>query len=271
MRPSRVARWVRVRWWSVLIGTGVAALLWLAFDAVRPRADWLELKASQRLVGGQRARFEVRLNSRIKESTLSLDLHWRTRQRVNRRVLVAGPSRRIESSERDYVFEFDLPANRDLGAVIAVVYVGPSGRWTERSRVAFSDPLEVALPDIASVEEATIETTTELRRIPVFAPEPSNLPPLERSPAMRYLAVALLLLAAAGLAWRPWCAGRRDQLPPGIPGGGETNRGTQGGTMNPIGQVGIDLPPSSRTRDFGGQAERADPGRRRSAERSPYR
>lgn len=196
MRRSPPALWVR----SLGIGFLGIALAWWMLDATRSRSQWLELSVSRPLVAGQAARFAVRLGPDLREGVVTLDLHWRTRQRVDRKVLATGRPSVIESTGsehgRRHEFDFTLPADPDLGAVVAVIYVGPSGRWTERSRAAFSEPLDVAPPGSAQAK------VSELVPTPVYAPAPGTLPSLEKSPWARYVGAGILLLAAVGGLWQ---------------------------------------------------------------------
>lgn len=176
-----------------------AGLTWWALDATRSRASWVELRVSQPLVASQSSRFAVRLEPHLTNGYLALDLHWRTRQRENRRVLVAGRPQPIDGSVREYVFDFRLPSNPDLGAITAVLYAGPTANWLDRRFIAFSDPLDVH-PQGSSMPSP--ETESILKRVSVFVPEDSSLPPLETSLLHRHLSAVMLLGAALGLLWK---------------------------------------------------------------------
>ncbi|MBL9139064.1 MAG: hypothetical protein JNK85_24565 [Verrucomicrobiales bacterium] len=214
--PFSEARWFRSRWLRAGLAAVAAGLAWWVLDSTRSRASWLELRVSQPLVAGQSARFVVSLAPGIREGSLVLDLHWRTRKREYRRTLAAGRAYTIDGSVPEYVFDFVLPSNPDLGAVNAVVYVGPSPHWLQRTRSALSDPLEVKAAD-SSVRSGNGDWV--LKRIPVFLPDRSELPPLESSRTWRATVAGLLLLAAGGLAWKQRrIAGAIARDPPSGPG-----------------------------------------------------
>src|SRR2546421_3235922 len=140
MKPTRPSPY-----WSLRICLAGSVLL-VAWAVTRPQppSDWLKVEADRYAL--RNYRFHVRVDvapANLVSRFLVVDLHWTTHHHEPRGFLTGSTTHRIVAEGGSYVFPFSIPDRDELGYVFGVIYVGPSDRWEERERSAFTDPVAV--------------------------------------------------------------------------------------------------------------------------------
>lgn len=127
----------------------LAAILVLAFaatylvlDRTEHRPGWLTVEMPAYAVAGRPLEARVALKGPPKGAWVAATLHRAgDDRRLKERIAAAGPAR--EAAQGVHVFRFEVPALDGLRFVSAVVYLGPDGRWTERTAAAHTKLIPV--------------------------------------------------------------------------------------------------------------------------------
>jgi hypothetical protein len=186
----------------------LGASTWLVLSPPKPQADWLRVEAPARAVPGETITVRVTLTEPYPGLHLETDLHGWTRRKQPLRAISHTDSHRLDGSLRVLDFQLRVPVLPDLATVRAIVYLSPTGRWSDQVHAITSDPIPVeAAPHPASPRE--------LQPLPVYEQRSDPEIPRIESAALRHLIIALWLVVALGLGWR-WRRARRSQ--PASPG-----------------------------------------------------
>ncbi len=153
MRTARYAR-------CTIVLAFLTAALWLALDALRPKADWVRLECATQAIPGRPFPVRVHLAQPVPGGSLGIDLH--SHDPLRRASTVIGVSRTsLQPHQSSYSLEIPFRTGVTTKAVRAVLYLTPSGAWKDRSRSALSDDIPVlsqstgeakALPTLAFVD-----------------------------------------------------------------------------------------------------------------------
>ncbi len=96
-------------------------------------------------------------------------------------------------------FRVSIPEQQDLGFVQAIVFLSPTGRWADRTRVAFSELIPVEAARLGGGEGKWPD-----RILKAYAPEPVASPKVRQSTAVQTATVLLFLGSALLVRGRPW-------------------------------------------------------------------
>jgi hypothetical protein len=172
----------------------LAAITWGWLTRAQPQADWLQVEAPARVAPGERITFRVTPVGIDEGLRINVDLHGTTQRQHPLRLLSHGRPQQVGPPGKPLDFLLSVPTRPDLATVHAIIYVSPSGGWTDRTRLAHSDPIPVR-PGPAAGNEAT--------PLPVHEQIPDPAIPRVELTGVRYLIASLWILVAAGLTLRP--------------------------------------------------------------------
>lgn len=180
----------------LLLGVGLGLWYWL--ERVGPKAGWLVLEgpARARVDEEYPLRIRLQLPPNAPSEILRVNLHWCTRSYEPRRFLADGGSRPIDAPTMDTEFRIRVPDRPDLGFIRVIVYTSPSGRWADRTRMAYTHEIPVERGTGAPADPT-------VRRHEVHREDFSPEIRPERSVAMRRLTAVMMLAAAVagGAGW----------------------------------------------------------------------
>ncbi len=183
------------RFHQVLLAAGlllVAAGTWWLLTHPKPQADWLRVEAPVRMAPGETVTLKVTPIGMEAGLLLNLDLHGTTTRHRPLRVVGSGRPQRIALGQT-LEFRITLSTRPDLAEAHAIIYVSPTGGWTNRVRVAKSEPIPV---------KAASSSDRELRPLHVHDHTPDPEIPRVELPGLRGLLVMLWLIVAGVLVAR---------------------------------------------------------------------
>lgn len=181
---------------QVLIATGLAlvgGLTWLVITWPKPSADWLQVQAPVPIAPGGTAVFRVTTTGLAPELQLIVDLHGLGPRHQSLGVVSAGGSQGVGPEGQIHEYRLRIPVRPDLATVHAIVFVGPTGRWADRLRVAKSEPISIQVAG---------STEGELRRLRTHEHSPDPETPRVERYGLRWLLVVLWFVVAGVLASR---------------------------------------------------------------------
>ena len=185
-----------------LVLAGTAFPVWRGLSIRPPEAAWLTVSGPGVAVPGQGFQIEVRLSPGLDSSQLVVDLHGSTWTRDSRGFLVGSKPLPIGPDPGPRVLTLIIPERDDLGYVIPIIFLSPTGAWRDRSHVARTEPIPVRKqpPSASGAEE---------RRSMLAAFEDRSDPAVQPSP-LRSVEIVLgmiWLAAAAAAGGRGWSRG----------------------------------------------------------------
>lgn len=172
----------------------LAALTWGWLTRAKPAAEWLLAEGPGRVTPGGKIIIRVTPVGVDEHLQLNVDLHGTTQRQHPLRLLSHGRPQRVGAPRQTLDFQLSVPTRPDLASVHAIIYVSPSGGWTDRTRVAHSDPIPV---------KAGTAIGEDLKAIAVHEQIPDPAIPRVELTGVRYLIASLWLLVATGLVLRP--------------------------------------------------------------------
>ena len=193
---------------QVLFAAGlllVAAGTWWWITGPKPPADWLRVEAPSRIAPGETVTLRITPIGLAGNLLLNADLHGTADRHRPLRVVGHGRSQRIGTAGQTLEFRITVSARPDLAEAHAIVYVSPTGGWTDRVRVAKSDPIPV---------KAAGTSDGRLRPLRTHEHTPDPEIPRVELYGLRWLIVMLWLIVAGVLAAR-----LRNSAPGGKRGG----------------------------------------------------
>lgn len=189
--------------WRAGLSLGVLLLVaGCGLLATEPPASWLLVEAPAHAIAGQTVPVRVTLTVPAEDTRLAVDLHWTTSRGEPRGFLSSSTPRWVHRHARMYTFEVPVPPQAELGAVTAVLYLSPSGRWEDRTAVAVTAriPVRKSGPPVPAEPISAYEQTGEVPR------------PADPSPALRYVIAGLWLLGGLGLRRERAAGAETDRL-----------------------------------------------------------
>jgi hypothetical protein len=182
----------------VLAGTAFGVWRWLSIRP--PEAAWLRVSGSSGAVSGQGFQIEVRVSPGLDSSQLVVDLHGSTRTRESLGFLVGSKPVRVGPDTMPRVFTLRIPEREDLGHVIPIIFLSPTGRWRDRSHAARIDPIPVRPQRLPRIEQSNAPWAAyDDRPDPGIQPSPSR--------PVGILLGMVWLAAGAGAFRGGWIAG----------------------------------------------------------------
>jgi hypothetical protein len=163
-----------------------------------PLADWCTITYPAEVVVNQDMKVRVQYSGIQEETSLVVDLHWNKKsgERVGY-LTTAGYSPRI-SGEGICDFTLEVADREDIGFVIIVIYLTPTGRWKDTEKAAHSKPIPVvASAGVAGVSKRHGEKTVRPGIITLGAPSGSYVIPekKDRSRTVLILYVTAVMLS----------------------------------------------------------------------------
>ncbi len=171
----------------------VAAGTWWALTRPKPPADWLRVEAPARIAAGETVTLRVTPLGLESGLFLSLDLHGMSDRHRPLRTVGQGRSQRIHANGETLEFRITVSTRRDLAEVHAIIYVSPNGRWTDRIRVAKSEPIPI---------KASAASDERLRPLHTHEHTPDPEIPRVELYTLRWLLVMLWFVIAGVLVAR---------------------------------------------------------------------
>jgi hypothetical protein len=181
---------------QVLFAAGLVFLgiiTWLLLTRPKPSATWLRVEAPVSISQGDPATIRVTLIGVEGNPQLNVDFHGTAQRNRPLRVVAAGQPQPVESSGGGLDFRLTVPARPDLTSVHAIIYLSPTGGWSDRIRVAKSDPIPV---------ETGPSTDRSLHPLPSHDHTSDPVIPRLETTGLRYLIAGLWLAGGSVLALR---------------------------------------------------------------------
>lgn len=181
---------------QVLFAAGlllVAAGTWWLLTRTKPPADWLRVEAPSQIAPGETVTLRITPVGLDENLLLNADLHGTTNRHRSLRVVGHGRPQRVGPSGQVLDFRLTVSARTDLASVHAIIYVSPTGGWSDRVRIGKSEPVSV---------KAGATTNRELRLIHVHEHTPDPVTPRVELPGMRWLLILLWFVVVGVLVVR---------------------------------------------------------------------
>ena len=183
--------------WAGLIGLTIAA--WFALEGLRPVSTWTTLEAPAELDPDRPFPANVEFTPPLPLGRFSVDLHA-PGDPDGRTTVVAVFQQELVPGQHRYHVEIPLRVAVTSEFVRAVVYLGPTGRWQDRTRAAISEDIPVTRP----AASATSRSKTTVRHRMADQGGPSTIPRVRFLPAR---AATSMVWCIAG--WLALTRGRR--------------------------------------------------------------
>lgn len=163
---------------------------WLSLHRAR-ESRWLQVEAPRHAVPERSLPLRVTLHSPPRDGWLIVDLHGLSARREPLGFLVHAGSQRTDREIWTYEFDTPVVAKAELGYVLAIVYLSPSGHWQDRIATAATEPIPIRRSGEAG----------ELQPVPTYDPQPWIVPEQDPSLALR-ASIGVLWLLSGILVWR---------------------------------------------------------------------
>lgn len=155
---------LRMTW---MVSGLVFAMAWLLVGLVRePRAEWCEVTYPSWIENGQHMPITVQYTDIQEDITLSVGLHWYTKNKKRQGHLRSAAPHRLEGVSGVYTFNIPIEDRVGLAFVSIVLYLSHTGQWADRIQAAHSD----LIPVRNRVRSARLKTA-----IPYIIPNPSHI------------------------------------------------------------------------------------------------
>lgn len=169
----------------------LGAVSWWILTLPRPQSRWLTVEAPASVAPGETITLRISVSAPDPNLHLIADLHgWSRRNHPLRAVSHAKPQR-LSATFQSADFSLPVPALPDLAVVRAIIYLSPTGNWSDHVRVATS--AEIPVKSVAGPPAPGLEPL----RMHELVPDPV-IPRLE-SVFLRRLIVGLWLIVAIAL------------------------------------------------------------------------
>lgn len=187
----------------------VAAGTWWLLTRPKPQAEWLRVEAPSQIAPGETVTLRITPLGLDENLLLNADLHGTTNRQRPLRVVGHGRPQRAGPPGQSFNFLLPVSARTDLASVHAIIYVSPTGSWSDRVRIAKSEPIPI---------KAGAASNRELRLIRTHEHTPDPEIPRVELPGVRWLLVMLWFVVTGVLVARlknsPDAAWRRRALAP---------------------------------------------------------
>jgi hypothetical protein len=170
---------------QVLFAAGLllmAAGTWWALTRAKPSADWLQVESPSQIAPGETITLRVTPIGLDENLLINADLHGTTDRHRPLRVVGHGRPQRISRTGQSLELRITVSARPDLAEAHAIIYVSPTGSWSDRVRVAKSEPIPI---------KAGAATDRELHPLRTHEHTPDPEIPRVELPGARWLLVML--------------------------------------------------------------------------------
>ncbi|MCJ7485573.1 MAG: hypothetical protein MUQ25_05330, partial [Candidatus Aminicenantes bacterium] len=140
----------------------VFAATWALLDRTEHRPGWLTVEAPAAAVVGQPLEIRVKLDKSVEATEISCTLHRAGTDRKIRGYLASsGPAREAGGGET-CSFIFEVPEREDMAFASAIIFLSPTGEWSDGTR-AVSTKLMPVKRDGAAKENRGLKKTRVYR------------------------------------------------------------------------------------------------------------
>lgn len=174
---------------GIILFLAMTVAVWWALNYLEPRADWLRVESVRVATTNAPLPLRIKLSPSVQSGYLCADLHWATRRHSPQGFLAAGGIKLVPRPDGVFDFSVPVPARPGMRFVMGVIYLSPTGNWSDRTRAAITRVIPVntnGIPVLPSVLEPL--PVKPLNESPVVRPPPSAFP--------RILTALIFLLAA---------------------------------------------------------------------------
>lgn len=196
----------------------VFAATWSVLDRTEHRPRWAVVEAPRSAAVGEAFEVRVTLDRSVEATMMDCTLHRANAERRGWGYLASSGPARPAAGGGAYAFEFVVPDKADTAFVFALVFLSPTGEWSDGTRAVSTALIPVGPPG-GGPERRTLRKVA-IRHYPTAArasaARQAPARPAGRPSPWAHPALAALLLAAAVFALR--AAGKRPAGAAGTPG-----------------------------------------------------
>ena len=180
----------------------VAAAVWIILDRTEDRPGWLTAETPGTAVVGRPFEVRVTLNKSIEPSQIDCTLHRANAEKKDWGYLASSGPARTAAGGATYAFVFTVPEHAETAFAFALVFLSPSGEWTQATRAVTTEYVPVLRDGAAGISPAPrrtrvfqYPTPAEAERTKARGVRPRGQPSVWVHPVL-----GALLLAAAALS-----------------------------------------------------------------------
>lgn len=175
---------------AIVLGLVVGAV-WFGLGRLDHQVDWVSVMAPTNARVGEPLVLRVQVQRLTAPTYLCVDLHWTTNHHTTQGFLATSPPQWITTPGQALEFELSVPARPGLRFVNGIIFLSPTGTWSDHSMVANTDliPVTEAMP------------AREFRPISLFSSSITNGYSVAPTAAWPRILLGLLWFAAAVMAW----------------------------------------------------------------------
>ncbi len=177
---------------AIVLGLVVGAV-WFGLGRLDHQVDWVSVTAPTRARVGEPLVLRVQVQRLTAPTYLCVDLHWTTNHHTTQGFLATSPPQWITTPGQALEFELSVPARPGLRFVNGIVFLSPTGTWSDHSMVANTDLIPVT-------EEMPAR---EFRSISLFSSSTANGYSAAPTAAWPRILLGLLWFTAAVMTWVP--------------------------------------------------------------------
>lgn len=170
----------------------VTAAAWFWLGRVGDRVAWLTAAAPAHAIPGEALPLRVRVTGLESPSYLRVDLHWANRRDTSNGYLASGEAKWVGREGGAFDFEIMVQPTDGLRFVNGIIYLSPTGSWSNHTFAAATDLIPVT----------TIRDKGEpaMVRLPVHQLSEAGARRNSRSTVVGRVTTGILWLAASVLA-----------------------------------------------------------------------
>lgn len=168
----------------------VGGAVWFGLGRLAHQVDWVSVMAPTRARVGEPLVLRVQVQRLTAPTYLCVDLHWTTNHHTTQGFLTTSPPQWTTTPGQALEFELSVPARPGLRFVNGIIFLSPTGTWSDHSMVANTDliPVTEAMP------------VREFRPISLFSSSTTNGYSVAPTAAWPRILLGLLWFAAAVMA-----------------------------------------------------------------------
>jgi hypothetical protein len=136
----------------------VAAAVWIILDRTEDRPGWLTAETPGTAVIGRPFEVRVTLNKSIEPSQIDCTLHRANAEKKGWGYLASSGPARPAAGGATYAFVFTVPEHAETAFAFALVFLSPSGEWTQATRAVTTEYVPVKRDGAAGISPAPRRT-----------------------------------------------------------------------------------------------------------------
>jgi len=123
----------------------LSGIAWQVVRTSQPPAKWLRVEAPRAVAVNGTLSLRLTLSPPAPSGLLGADLHWSGSRHEPHGYLSGSAPQAVTSAGGVFNFAIPVPPRPNLQRVFAVIYLGPSDRWSERTHAAMTEEIPVAV------------------------------------------------------------------------------------------------------------------------------